>query len=116
MCGKKSGSSAKPATAAAKKPVTSKKATPAQKKAAPKATTKAAAPKATTKKAAPTAPVAAVSTSNPAGDYTVLAGDTLSKIANQLNVAGGWQSLAEKNKNFISDPNLILVGQKIATK
>ncbi|WP_304523880.1 transglycosylase family protein [Actinokineospora sp. PR83] len=116
VCGKKSGSSAKPATAAAKKPVTSKKATPAQKKAAPKATTKAAAPKATTKKAAPTAPVAAVSTSNPAGDYTVLAGDTLSKIANQLNVAGGWQSLAEKNKNFISDPNLILVGQKIATK
>jgi LysM repeat protein len=67
-----------------------------------------------------TAPVVAaapvVATSNPNGDYTVVAGDSLSKIATQANVPGGWQALHELNKAYISDPNLILVGQKIATK
>ena len=54
--------------------------------------------------------------SNPKGDYTVVAGDTLSKIAKELKVKGGWNALHEKNKDYIGDPNLILVGQKIATK
>ena len=71
-----------------------------------------------------TAPVAAAPVmtapvtvkSNPNGDYTVVAGDSLSKIAQQQNIQGGWQTLFEKNKDFISNPNLILVGQKIATK
>jgi hypothetical protein len=54
--------------------------------------------------------------SNPKGDYVIKAGDTLSKIAKQHKVKGGWQALFAKNKQFIGDPNLILVGQKIATK
>src|SRR6266536_1236578 len=56
-----------------------------------------------------TAPVQpALVASNPAGDYTVVAGDTLSKIAKAANVPGGWQALFEKNKQFIGDPNLIV--------
>ncbi|MGH3762769.1 transglycosylase family protein [Actinophytocola sp.] len=64
--------------------------------------------------AAPVRPVLAKS--NPKGDYTVKAGDSLSKIAREHKVKGGWQALHAKNKQFIGDPNLILVGQKIATK
>ncbi|MFI7676135.1 transglycosylase family protein [Actinophytocola sp. NPDC049390] len=64
--------------------------------------------------AAPAAPV--LVKSNPKGDYTVVAGDSLSKIATEKKVAGGWQALYEKNKQFIGDPNLIVPGQKIATK
>lgn len=63
---------------------------------------------------APAAPV--LVKSNPKGDYTVAAGDSLSKIATEKKVAGGWQALHEKNKQFIGDPNLIVPGQKIATK
>ncbi|MPZ80136.1 MAG: LysM peptidoglycan-binding domain-containing protein [Actinophytocola sp.] len=63
---------------------------------------------------APVRPVLAKS--NPKGDYTIKAGDTLTKIAEQLKVKGGWNALYEKNKQFIGDPDLILVGQKIATK
>lgn len=63
---------------------------------------------------APVKPVLAKS--NPKGDYTVKAGDTLTKIAKERKVKGGWQAIYNKNKQFIGDPNLILVGQKIATK
>ncbi|OLR89862.1 LysM peptidoglycan-binding domain-containing protein [Actinokineospora bangkokensis] len=114
VCGKKSGA-ASSGTAKKSTSSTTKKSTTTAKKATPKAKAKT-----TTKKAAPvqrTAPATpVVATSNPAGDYTVIAGDTLSKIAQSQGVTGGWQALAEKNKDFISDPNLILVGQKIATK
>jgi hypothetical protein len=51
------------------------------------------------------------------GDYTVVAGDTLSGLVGKLNLSGTWQDLYQKNKDVIgSDPNLILVGQKLATK
>jgi len=70
--------------------------------------------KAPARHAAPVAP--ALVASNPAGDYTVVAGDSLSKIATALQVPGGWQALFEKNKQFIGDPNLIVPGQKLATK
>lgn len=80
---------------------------------APKGNTKAPAKKAPAR-TAPAAPVLVAS--NPAGDYTVAPGDTLSKIATQLNVVGGWQALYEKNKQFIGDPNLIVPGQTLATK
>jgi len=43
--------------------------------------------------------------------YTVAAGDTLSKIAQQQGVAGGWQSLYEANADKIADPVLIYPGQ-----
>jgi LysM repeat protein len=57
----------------------------------------------------------ASSTSNPAGNYTVVAGDTLSKIANQFNVQGGYQQLQKLNAQYIPNADLILVGQKVAT-
>ena len=53
---------------------------------------------------------------NENGDYTVVAGDSLSKIAGALKIEGGWQALFEKNKAFIADPDLIFVGQKLTTK
>ena len=43
--------------------------------------------------------------------YTVVKGDTLSKIADKYNVAGGYRTLFELNKNILNDPNVIEVGQ-----
>jgi LysM repeat protein len=103
-CGKRGGGGG----AKVAKPAKSKKATTPAKKPAKKA---AAAP-------APvrTAPVPVVVKSHPNGDYTVVAGDSLSKIAQQHNIQGGWQALHALNKDYVSNPNLILVGQKLATK
>jgi resuscitation-promoting factor RpfA len=64
--------------------------------------------------AAPAAPVTVAVNAN--GDYTVVAGDSLSKIAQALQTEGGWQALFEKNKAFVADPNLIFVGQQLTTK
>lgn len=51
------------------------------------------------------------------GDYTVVNGDTLSGLVGKLQLSGTWQDLYSKNKDVIgSDPNLIIVGQKLATK
>ncbi|WP_370968980.1 transglycosylase family protein [Amycolatopsis sp. cg9] len=103
VCGKKGGGSSAPKASA--KTNTTKKVTPKKSTTAPKA----AAPK-----AAPA--VSGVSSSNPAGDYTVVAGDSLSKIAKQFNVQGGYAKLQELNAKYIPNADLILVGQKIATK
>ncbi|QWF81653.1 LysM peptidoglycan-binding domain-containing protein [Amycolatopsis sp. CA-230715] len=103
VCGKGKGGSASHKSSTHSTPKTSKKSTAT--KQAPK---KAAAP------AAPAAP--AVGTSNPAGDYTVVAGDTLSKIASAHGVQGGFKKLQELNSKFIPNADLITVGQKIATK
>jgi LysM repeat protein len=101
VCGKKAGASGGGSAApAAKAPAKAKAPT----------NNKAKAPVRTT----PVAP--ALVASNPTGDYTVVAGDSLSKIATAQNVAGGWQALFEKNKQYIGDPNLIVPGQKLATK
>ncbi|AOT03601.1 transglycosylase family protein [Arthrobacter sp. U41] len=75
--------------------------------AAPKA---AAAPKvAAPKAAAPARHVAAVPLSGES--YTIQSGDTLSKIAEKLNIAGGWQVLADANTATISDPDVVFPGQ-----
>jgi hypothetical protein len=51
------------------------------------------------------------------GDYTVVAGDSLSGLVEKLHLSGTWQDLYNKNKDVVgSDPNLIIVGQKLATK
>jgi nucleoid-associated protein YgaU len=100
VCGKKGGGSTAPKAATGK----------TTKKVAPKKSTAAAAPK----QAA--APVAGTNNDNPNGDYTVVAGDTLSKLANQFNVQGGYKKLQELNAQYIPNADLILVGQKIATK
>jgi resuscitation-promoting factor RpfA len=68
------------------------------------------APKTTTR----TAPVRVAAQSNPAGTYTVQPGDTLSKIAAANGVDGGWRELWAANRAYISNPNYILAGQKIA--
>lgn len=102
VCGKRAGYTG---TVAAKKAPAAK--APAKKATAPK--------KVSTTPVRAAAPVA-MPTSNPNGNYTVVAGDSLSKIAAQLNVAGGWQALHALNKDYIADPDLILVGQKIATQ
>jgi nucleoid-associated protein YgaU len=98
VCGGKSGSGG------------GKKAAPV-KKATPKVTKKATPKPVATKPATP-APAAQQGT----GDYVVKAGDTLSKIAEQLNVQGGWQALFEKNKSTVSNANLIFPGQALVTK
>ena len=105
-------------------PVCSKKAGSAS--TSNKSTAKTSTPKKSTtpKKAAAPAPQKTVSTpaatsvpsSNPNGDYTVVAGDTLSKIAQQQGVQGGYKKLQELNAQYIPNADLILVGQKIATK
>jgi len=43
--------------------------------------------------------------------YTVEAGDTLSTIAEKLNITGGWQTLADANTDTIVDPDLVFEGQ-----
>lgn len=53
------------------------------------------------------------SKSNPSGNYEIKAGDTLSKIADANKVEGGYQAIVEKNKGFISNPDLIFPGHKI---
>lgn len=46
--------------------------------------------------------------------YTVTSGDTLSKIAKEQGVDGGWQQLYEANRDLIGDdPNLIIPGQEL---
>ncbi|MDQ2584465.1 LysM peptidoglycan-binding domain-containing protein [Saccharothrix yanglingensis] len=66
--------------------------------------------------AAPAPVVVALPSSNPAGDYEIKAGDSLSKIADELKIEGGWAKLHELNKDFIPNADLIMPGMKIATK
>ncbi|KFU81548.1 LysM domain-containing protein [Amycolatopsis lurida] len=106
-CGKKGGS-ASPAKAKSTAPKATKKVTP-KKSTAP--VTKQQAPA-----SAPAPAAATVANSNPAGDYTVVAGDTLSKIASKFNVQGGYQKLQELNKEYVPNADFIVVGQKLATK
>jgi nucleoid-associated protein YgaU len=46
-------------------------------------------------------------------DYSVQPGDTLAKIAKQFNVPGGWTVVFNRNRDIISDPDLIYPGQQI---
>jgi resuscitation-promoting factor RpfA len=100
VCGAKGGSGSTASSTHKSTPKTSKKVTPKQ---------------STPKKATP-APAASVASSNPNGDYTVVAGDTLSKIAKQFNVQGGFQKLQDLNKQYVPNADFIVVGQKLATK
>ncbi|WP_256107277.1 LysM peptidoglycan-binding domain-containing protein [Streptomyces sp. ODS05-4] len=75
---------------------------------------------AATAHAAPAAaPVAAVAQAKAApaapASYSVVLGDTLSKIARAHQVSGGWKSLYEANRSTIgADPSLIRPGLKLA--
>jgi len=46
-----------------------------------------------------------------ADTYRVVAGDTLSTIADRLGVSGGWHALYRLNSSTISSPNMIYPGQ-----
>ncbi|MFG3508179.1 transglycosylase family protein [Streptomyces sp. NPDC047821] len=47
------------------------------------------------------------------GEYKVKAGDTLSTIAAEKKVAGGWEKLFELNKDVVDDADLIYPGQQL---
>ncbi|MFC8915104.1 transglycosylase family protein [Streptomyces sp. NPDC057116] len=47
------------------------------------------------------------------GEYKVKAGDTLSTIAAEKKVAGGWEKLFELNKDIVDDADLIYPGQQL---
>ena len=59
----------------------------------------------------PAAPARASSSSG--GSYTVQPGDTLAKVARRLGVDGGWRALWAMNRNTVSNPNTIYVGQRL---
>lgn len=46
--------------------------------------------------------------------YAVQAGDTLSQIASRGDVAGGFQTLFDANRNVLANPNRIEIGQLLA--
>ena len=60
---------------------------------------------------APATTPAAAPASAADGTYTVVSGDTLSKIATANGVAGGWQALFQANSDIVSDADLIFPGQ-----
>ena len=68
--------------------------------------------KSSTKSTGSTAKVEDASASRGDGDYVVKSGDTLSRIVRTQNVSGGVAGLAERNG--ISDPDKISVGQKLS--
>ena len=47
------------------------------------------------------------------GEYKVVAGDTLSKIARAHGVSGGWQELYKLNKDIVPNADLIYPGQQL---
>lgn len=60
---------------------------------------------------APAAPAAQTPAATAAGTYTVQSGDTLSGIAAQLGVAGGYQAIAAANTDVVYNVDLIFPGQ-----
>ncbi|MFJ4281721.1 transglycosylase family protein [Streptomyces massasporeus] len=50
------------------------------------------------------------------GEYKVVKGDTLSSIAADKKVKGGWEKLYQLNKDIIDDANLIYPGQQLHLK
>ncbi|WP_033442979.1 LysM peptidoglycan-binding domain-containing protein [Saccharothrix sp. NRRL B-16314] len=90
---------------------------PAPRQAAPAPQQQAPAPKQTAPVQQAPAPVTvALPSTNPNGDYEIKSGDSLSKIAEELKIEGGWAKLHELNKQFIPNADLIMPGHKIATK
>ncbi|MFG2567651.1 transglycosylase family protein [Streptomyces sp. NPDC048567] len=47
------------------------------------------------------------------GEYKVVSGDTLSKIAAEHHVKGGWERLFKLNKDIVQDADLIYPGQQL---
>ncbi|MFD4320268.1 transglycosylase family protein [Streptomyces sp. NPDC058548] len=81
---------------------------------APKKATQQAAPQAAAKKTVTTPTGKKVKKGD--GEYKVVAGDTLSKIAQAHGVKGGWAELFELNKDVVEDADLIYPGQQLHLK
>jgi nucleoid-associated protein YgaU len=66
---------------------------------------------------APRAAAQPVSYSAPtaSGTHTVQPGETLASIARAEGVSGGWQALYSMNRDRISNPNQIYVGQRLVS-
>ncbi|MGE7387256.1 transglycosylase SLT domain-containing protein [Streptomyces sp. NPDC004126] len=84
----------------------------------PASLVKAAVQKATAEKPSvekPAVEKASVEKAAAALTYSVVGGDTLSKIASLHSVSGGWQALYEANRSVIgSDPSVIRPGLKLS--
>ncbi|MGO4193649.1 transglycosylase family protein [Arthrobacter sp. YAF17] len=108
-----SSKSVAPAKVPAKAPARTVAPKAAPKTVAPKAVPKVAATKAAPQVAATkaAAPRHAAAVALSGKTYTIQSGDTLSKVAEQLNIAGGWQLLADANANTIGNPDLVFPGQ-----
>jgi len=78
---------------------------------APRAATRVA-PKAAPKAAA-VAPTTAPVVAKNGADYTVNPGDSLSKIAQEQHVDGGWTVIFDRNRDIVSNPDLIFPGQQL---
>jgi nucleoid-associated protein YgaU len=62
----------------------------------------------------PMPPVGPIGTSGSEQSYTVVAGDSLSKIAKRFyGDANKWQRIHEANRDLIKNPDLIYPGQKL---
>jgi cell wall-associated NlpC family hydrolase len=49
----------------------------------------------------------------PTTDYVVTEGDTLAQIARAQQVPGGWQQIAAANRDTLTDPDQLQVGQQL---
>jgi hypothetical protein len=54
-----------------------------------------------------------VSLTKAGADYTAVQGDSLDKIAHERKVAGGWHALFDRNRDVLSDPNVLQIGQQL---
>jgi resuscitation-promoting factor RpfA len=53
------------------------------------------------------------STMKNGADYTIADGDTLALIADSHDVPGGWKALYERNRDVLSSPHALRVGQQL---
>lgn len=71
------------------------------------------APTTPAKPATPITPSAPAPSTGSMPAYTVVSGDTLWAIAASHQVPGGWRRIFEANRDSITDPDLIRVGQSL---
>jgi nucleoid-associated protein YgaU len=62
----------------------------------------------------PSTPVIAKATRSAAQEYTVKAGDTLSKLSERFyNSPYKWERIYEANRESVKNPHYIYIGQKL---